>query len=150
MSLEMLKRSLSGKLGWLTRTVNSCQELLKQQPFSKELMRSRLEEVKARWEKYEDAYNQLEKYLIEKELSQEFDQMNTGFNKTADDYWVQLRNLEATLEDKNPPSEEGLTTKSLKLPPITLPEFDGESNWNVFWDKFKGLVHDRVVVVVIP
>ena len=30
-----------------------------------------------------------------------------------------------------------------------MPEFDGESNWNVFWDKFKGLVHDRVDIATV-
>ena len=75
--------------------------------------------------------------------------MTTSFRKTSDEYWEQLSKIENALENKTPSGDEVLTFKGLKLPPITLPEFDGESNWNTFWDKFKGLVHDRVDIPIV-
>lgn len=73
MTATLLKRSLSSKLGWVSRTLNECEDLVKLTPIPHDDLKVQVELLKERWVKYEVTFSKLEDCLIENELSDERD-----------------------------------------------------------------------------
>ena len=145
--LKMYKKQLSAKLGWVTRISNLCTEIQSKDPCPIEVLKQRKAELETRFRNYEETFNLVEEYVVEKSLFQEHIELTDNFSQISSSYLTLLNSMDVTIVgsvssgQSNPDNTGGI--QSLKLPAITLPEFDGESNWFTFWDKFKGLVHER-------
>ena len=55
MNITLLKKSVAGKLGWVTRSNNDCEETLKLRPVPHEILKRKVDILKSRWEIYETA-----------------------------------------------------------------------------------------------
>ena len=154
MSDVLLKRSLSGRLGWVTRTVTEIEGIVGQIPIDKETLKVQLGVLKERWQKYEETYTKLEDALIEAQKTDAYDNESKAYEDNVDNYIKNLKKFEgilamsqsSTLSANSDSRGSELIFPKLQLPVLTLPEFNGDENWVSFWDKFRNLVHDRTDV----
>lgn len=151
-TIRALKKQSSSRLGWVTRTVTVCIDLQNKSPIPKDLLRKKLVDLEQRWNNYEETFKKLEDHLVVKGLVDELQEVTDNHLVNFTSYLEKVTSFEASTMAE--PSSTGTTSsggiiQGLKLPAITLPQFTGEGNWYEFWDKFKGLVHDRTDIAPV-
>lgn len=148
---KVLQKQLSSRLGWVTRTVNLCSELQSKTPIPKELLRKKITDLENRWHNYEESFKKLETYLLEKKFLEDLEEVTRSHDSNFAAYMDKISSFEVSvmIEPTTTGIANGGVIQGLKLPAITLPQFTGEGNWFEFWDKFKGLVHDRTDIAPV-
>ena len=145
-TVDLLKKSLSSKVGWLTRTIKSCDDILKDVPLDTDSLTNQLKIFTERWSSYLTTQQKYEDAVIEAKDEALLGALTNEHDQWVDRYYSKCRECE--LKIKSQTNAGGNTSSSVdirvKLPKVELPEFDGDiTQWKGFKEKFGSLVGDR-------
>ena len=144
-SLNLLKRSLSSKAGWVTRSIKACDDVIKVTPLDSDELRLSVQVLKERWSSYLDTQAKYEEAVIasaDKEAESTLTTAQSAHDDWLTRYYGKLREYETALRlNIVPPVPENQTGLKVKLPKVELPEFSGDITlWIGFKEKFDSLV----------
>ena len=126
---ELLKKSRAAKLGWVTRLIKQCNELLVDDQLTSSKLARLVDNLKAKWNSYESSHESLEAKLIESDNIKDYKDFQGQHEKIETEYLDELNKFETKLNELTTTAHSGnpsIELPKLALPTITLPEFKGD------------------------
>ena len=151
--MEAVKKTRVAKQGWVTRLTQQCSDLIQSDQLTYSKLTRLVDNLKSKWINYEASHETLIAKLIEADEDDEINEFEEQHEAIEAKYLEDLTNfedklVELTLSFKT--VSPTLEPPKVTLPTISLPEFAGDvSEWPAFWDKFNGLIHQRMDIAKI-